>query len=202
MDKMELALGITAALMHVVAFVIYNRQMFIGSSEPKSATWTLWAFLTVLNSTSYLAMSQDWLKSLLPLCSSTACVITFGVALAKGKFKKPDWTDRTIQVLGICSCLIWWGFKTATIANLILQICVILSFIPTFSGVWKNPRIERAPPWFIWSSAYILSIVLVFLRWRHQPQDLAYPINGLVLHAMVGALTYRTAKNNGERRTV
>ncbi|MFA6447565.1 MAG: hypothetical protein WCW31_04935 [Patescibacteria group bacterium] len=195
MDKFVLALSITAALLHIAAFVIYNRQMSLGTSTPISATWTLWAVLTIMNSASYLAMSHDLIKSLLPLASSAACLITFVSALTKGKFEKADPIDRLILRLGLLSGLIWWGFDTATFANLILQVCIALSFIPTFRGTWSNPKTEKPLPWFIWGSAYIFSICVVCLRWRGQPQDFVYPITGLIMHVTVGMLSLRRAPN-------
>jgi hypothetical protein len=187
-------LGITAGLMHVLAFVLYNRQMPKGTSQPNSATWTLWTFLTVLNVSSYAVMSGDWVKSLLPLVSSIACIATFLFSFYKGKLSKIDPWDGLALGIGIISGLVWWYYKSAMYANLILQASVAVSFVPTYRGVWKDPMKERALPWYIWSSAYILSIIVVALRWHNQYQDLVYPVNCLILHAVVGLLTKRSVR--------
>lgn len=184
-------LGVIAGLMHVAAFVLYNKQMLRGTSVPNTATWTLWAFLTVLNVSSYAVMSEDLVKSILPAASSLACVATFLFSWYKGKLKRIDiWEGRALA-LGLVSGIIWWWFKSATYANLILQLSVAISFVPTYRGVWKNPAIERALPWYIWSAAYVLSIVVIAMRWREQYVDLVYPINCLILHVAVGLLTLK-----------
>jgi len=189
--ELIIALGISAGLMHIVAFVIYNKQMLQGTSKPNSATWTLWTFLTVLNVSSYAVMSGDWVKTILPLASSVACILTFFFSLYKGKLSKIDPWDGLALGIGIISGLVWWYFKSATYANLILQASLAVSFVPTYRGVWKEPLKERALPWYVWSAAYVLSIIVIVLRWKGQYQDLVYPINCLILHAVVGMLSKR-----------
>ena len=190
---MDLALwlGITAGVIHVVAFIIYNKQISQEASVPNAATWTLWTFLTVLNATSYAVMSGDIVKSILPAVSSLACILTFLFSLYKGKLSRIDPWDGIALVIGVVSGLAWWWYHSATYANLILQLAIAISFVPTYRGVWKNPAVERALPWYLWSFAYILIIIVVALRWRDQYQDLVYPVNLLLLHAAVGLLTRR-----------
>ncbi|MEA1925749.1 MAG: hypothetical protein U9M90_00685 [Patescibacteria group bacterium] len=190
-----IALGVLAGLLHILVFALYNRQMLKGISQPNLATWILWVFLTVLNVSSYAVMSDDWVKSILPLASSIACILTFLFALYKGKLSKIDPWDGLALGIGIISSLVWWYYKSATYANLILQFSIAVSFVPTYRGVWNNSLKERALPWFMWSSAYILSIIVVILRWQSQYQDLVYPVNCLILHAVVGLLTKRHRNN-------
>jgi len=185
------SLSAFAGLLHILAFALYNRQMLQGTSQPNTATWTLWTFLTVLNVSSYAVMSGDWVKTILPLASSIACIFTFFFSLFKGKLSKVDPWDGLALGIGVISGLVWRHYKSATYANLILQASVAVSFVPTYRGVWKNPLKEKTLPWYIWSSAYILSIAVITLRWKGQYQDLVYPINCLILHAVVGLLTKR-----------
>ncbi len=189
---LAVSLAIFAGVLHIVAFAIYNRQMLHGTSVPNAATWTLWAFLTVLNASSYLVMSGDIVKTILPAASSLACILTFVYAGARGKLSRLDGWDRVALVVGLVSGFVWLRYHSATYANLILQISVAISFVPTCRGVWNDSRVERPAPWFIWSSAYVFSMAVVALRWRGQYEDLVYPLNGLVLHAVVGLLSMRT----------
>lgn len=184
-------LGITAGLMHVVAFALYNKQMLRGTSIPNAATWTLWTFLTVLNVSSYAVMSGDLVKSILPAASSIACIGTFLFSLYKGKLSRMDKWDGFALAIGLVLGFVWWWYHSAICANLILQLSVAISFVPTYRGVWKNPATEKAFPWYLWSFAYVLSIIVVVLRWQGQYVDLVYPVNCLILHAVVGLLTTR-----------
>jgi hypothetical protein len=189
--NLAVSLSVVAGLLHILAFALYNKQMLQGTSQPNAATWTLWTFLTVLNVSSYAVMSDDWVKTILPLASSIACIFTFFFSLFKGKLSKIDPWDGLALGIGVISGLVWLYFKSATYANLILQASIAVSFVPTYRGVWKSPLKEKALPWYIWSFAYILSIAVIMLRWKGQYQDLVYPINCLMLHAVVGLLAKR-----------
>jgi uncharacterized membrane protein YadS len=187
-------LGIIAGILHLVAFAIYNKQMLEGTSRPNAATWNLWAFLTVLNCTSYFVMSTDWVKSFLPIASSFACVGTFFFALFKGKLSPLEKWDKVALTVGIISGLTWWVFKSATYANVVLQFSVLVSFIPTYQGVWKDSSKEKSLPWFIWAFAYVLILIVIWQRWQNQWQDLVYPVNCFFLHIGIGALAIRKSK--------
>lgn len=187
----QVALGVIAGLIHVIGFAVYNKQMIRGQSIPNSTTWTLWTFLSTLNCLTYLDASGDWIKALLPIASSLATIIVFLLAIKKGKLSRLDNLEKILLSLGLLSAVVWYYFHSATKANMILQVCIIISFVATFRSVWKKPKSEKAMPWFIWSSAYTLSITVVLSRWQNQWIDLLYPINCLILHAIVGILTFR-----------
>ena len=187
----ELMLGFAAGLIHIAAFIIYYWQIFSGSSKPNWTTWTLWVFISSLNCISYIAMSKDVIKGILPIASTFACVVVFFASSLKGKFSKLDPKDTIVLLLGISSLFLWWTYHSATYANLLLQVCILISFFPTLRGVRKNPENEKFLPWFVWSFAYILNIIIVFLRWKDQYQDFAYPVNCFFLHFFVGVFSLR-----------
>lgn len=195
MQAITITLGALSAAMHLLAFWLYYRQMLLGTSRPKAASWLLWPVLTVLNCVIYLLSTGDWVKSLLPLASSAACLVIVAVALRRKNLDKPRLWEMIVMMAAIDIAVLYGVFNSAVYANLLIQTCVTISFIPTFAGVWKDPHSERPLPWFIWSAAYILTLAVVILRWHRQPGDLIYPINCLVLHAMVGVFTYRNTRS-------
>ncbi len=186
-----IVLSFLGGFLHLIAFVIYIKQMLKGTSQPNTATWTLWAFLIVLNLSSYAVMSGDWVKAILPAAGAFASVSTFLFSLYKGKLSKLDRWDTLALGIGIVSGLAWWYFKSATYANLILQISILISFVPTYRGVLEDPRKERALPWYLWSTAYLVGMIVILLRWQNQYVDLIYPFLCFLLHAPIGLLTCR-----------
>jgi hypothetical protein len=58
--------GITAGRIHFTAYFFYHRGILKGSSKPNNTSWTLWALLGLLNSTSYVSMSHDVVKTFFP----------------------------------------------------------------------------------------------------------------------------------------
>jgi len=184
-------LATIASLMHIVAFIVYNMQTVSGKNTPSISTWAIWAFLSLFNVASYWDMSGDWVKSLLPTIGSLMCIATFFISLCKGKFVKISKSDFAALCVGLVAVLVWWRYENATYANLVAQVCIFIGFMPTYKSVWQNPRNEKPLAWFLWTSAYIVGIVVVLLRWNNQYQDIVYYADCIVLHLIVALLALR-----------
>lgn len=187
-------LGYVSGTVHVIAFIVYNKRMLKGLSNPNTTSWALWALLSSLNFASYLDMSDDMVKSTISLASASACIFTFVFSIFKGRITKPDFWDGLIFLFSGVSIMVWWIYQSSTYANLVLQLAIAISFIPTFRDVITDCDKEKLLPWAIWSGAYVISIIVVMLRWEGHYQDLAYPINGFVMHGIVGLLSTRKSK--------
>lgn len=184
-------LALVSVMIYLVAFVLYNRQVIRGVSKPNAAMWTLWVLLGFLNAASYRVMTGDWVKALITYAGCTALTLTFVLVLKMGKFTRLSVFDWICLVLGLIAAAAWWIKKDATFANLLMQVCMAISFIPTYRGVWRDPRNEGSIPWFLFSTGYVLSIAVVWLRWTGQIQDLVFPINMVLMHSAVGVLSLR-----------
>ena len=180
-----------ASLMHIVAFLVYNKQTLCGKIRPNIMTWSIWAFVTLLNLASYKAMSGDWIKTILPIISSVMCIATFVISLFVGKFARVSKYDLIALALGIVTPLVWWHFKSATYANMILQASIAIGFVPTFRSVCELPQNEKPLAWFLWSLAYTIGIVVVLMRWNNQYQDIVYYADCIALHFIVALLALR-----------
>jgi len=192
--NLELLLGLIPGLIHFTAFLIYNKQMLKGESRPNTTTWTLWSVIATLNCISYIYMSGDAIKGVIAITGSILCVGTLMLSLVKGKLSKLNRWDIYVLMVGVVAVIFWWIFRSATYGNLILQACFLISFIPTYKYVIKNPKNEKGLPWFIWGFAYLVAICIVLLRWNNQYQDLVYPILSCVTHGGLGFLTLRKLK--------
>lgn len=189
--SLSLVLSVCASVIHLVAFGTYNIQLKDPTFKPTAATWTLWVVLTTANFAAYLSASNDWVKSLVPAVNSAACVLTFFLALARGKFGRLSMTDNAALIIGSVAIFVWWWCQSATYANLLLQGAIAVSFIPTYRTVWNEPHAEKARPWALWGSAYIFLTMVVILRWNGRWQDLVYPVQGAIMHGAVVPLTWR-----------
>jgi len=188
-------LGISAGIIQVIGYYFYSKQVIKNTSTPNSVSWTLWTFGTVVNLYSFASISHDWVKTFLPTVSTIAFLITYAIALSKGKFSWPKKIDLISFFVGLFALVIWWQYNSAAWSNVILQASVSISFIPTFRGVLKNPNIEKPIPWFLWGSAYVVSFITICLRWNNEPLELVYPINCFFLHSAVGVLSLRKTIN-------
>ncbi|MDD5437848.1 MAG: hypothetical protein PHC70_01750 [Patescibacteria group bacterium] len=191
MKAISIALGSLSGGMHILAFWLYYRQMLLGTSRPKAASWLLWPLLTTLNCVLYLLSTGDWIKSILPIASTAASLVIVTVALKRKHLDWPKLWELIIMMAAVNVAILYLIFKSEMTSSLLMQACIVISFVPTIVGVAIQPRSERPTPWFIWASAYVLTLMVVLLRWRGQPSDLVYPTNCFILHAIVGLLTFR-----------
>ncbi|HSD12802.1 MAG TPA: hypothetical protein VLC10_04550 [Patescibacteria group bacterium] len=186
MPAISSALGVVAAAIHLSAYVVYARRTAKGEARLNTATWILWVFLSALNAASYLIMTGDLAKAFLPCAGATACTLTLAFALAKGRASPIAFWDGAALAAGLVAAAAWWLWRSATYANLILQAGFVVSMVPVYRGILKDPRAEPPLPWLMWGAAYAVAITTVLLRWRGHAADLAYPGINLVTHSGVG----------------
>lgn len=182
-------LGIGAAICHAIAYLDYNTKVIKRHTAPNGSTWAIWSSLAILSASSYLKMTGDVAKSILSLINIFWCVSTFCIALYLKRFVRPDKWDVRALSIGLLAALVWWIYKSAMYANLLLQVAILVGFIPTYRLVWNTPTAERCRPWWIWVGAYGILIATVILRWRGQWQDLAYPTTSIMYHSLVPILS-------------
>lgn len=191
---LSIFLGFLAGFLQIVAFVIYNKQLIRGLSKPNITSWGLWAFLSSLNTITYIKFTEDMVKGIMPLTISVIVIFTFLYVLKKGKPSKLDSWDILILFFGVISFLVWQFYQSEVFANLILQLGIAISYIPTYRGVWRNTYNEKPSPWLIWGVAYAIGAIVVLLRWTGQYEALVYPFANSLLSVGVGLLVLRGVK--------
>ena len=193
MQELTIALGLTAALLHGVAFILYNVQTKLGKSSPNVASWSIWAFLATLNALSYREMTGDVVATLQFFTGSVGCILTFLYVLTIGKFSWLKPREWGLFALGILATLVWWKFRSATGANMIVLVAVIISFVPTFEGVWRDPFKETPRSWILWTLAFLVATTNVVLR-DGKPIALLTPVVLLIAHGGIAVLSTQKRK--------
>ncbi len=193
MQELTIALGLTAALLHGVAFILYNVQSKIGQSKPNAASWSIWAFLSTLNALSYREMTGDVVATLQFFTGSVGSILTFLYVLIIGKFSKLKPGEWGLFALGLLATLVWWKFRSATGTNMIVLVAVIISFIPTLEGVWRDPFRETPRSWILCTLAFLVATTNVVLR-DGKPIALLTPIVLLIAHGSVALLSTQSRK--------
>lgn len=186
-----MALGWLSFGLHLAAFVVYGLRARKGQSKPNFATWSIWVLATGLNCASYFLMSDDWVKALQPLAGAAACFTIFVMALKNGQFELPGTAERVMLLISVTAVIIWFVYRDASYANMVLQSAFVVSFIPTLRQIWRKPQDESALPWFMWGGAYLLLILTVAVRWQGNALELVYPVNSFFWHTLAGVLALR-----------
>lgn len=185
-----IALGILIGASHLLGYWIYYRTSVNKETAPNTASWSIWAFGSMVNLLTYANMSNDWAKDILPAVCSFACIVIYIVYLWKGKFKMPKFTDILIFSTDIVATIVWLVVKSPLIGNMACQASTVLSFIPIIRETMKDPEDEEPMAWSMWSIAYALDVVLVITRWK-QWGDVVYPATCLVLSVTMAIIANR-----------
>jgi hypothetical protein len=197
-----LQLGFIAGIIQVTAFVLYNKQVLLGTAKPNTATWSMWLFLTVLNASSYYAMTKEPAQAILPIASATMAMWIYYYALRNEKFGRLQPLDWPVLALGVTAGVVWWWFKSATYANLLVVLAAAISFTPLYRDVWKNPTVEMPGPWYLWSIAYLCNLTVAFMQPKPELLTtllgMVYPASMLLLHVGVGRLAERKINTKAE----
>lgn len=191
--ELSVLLGILSGVLQLIGYWIYVRSMLRTEIRPNSASWFIWAYGAAIETTSYFEMSGDVVKSILPIACTFASIATFVLMLKVGQFKKLKTLDYICVGIDLLALVVWWLYHSATYAHLVAMSSVIISFIPIIWDTWNDPRSEKPLPWLIWSSAYAVATIVVFMRFEKW-EDVVYSGMYFVCHLPVLLISqYKTA---------
>ena len=190
-------ISVVAGVAQLIGYFLYNRAIFSKDIVPNSSSWFLWSVGSSIATVSYCTISEDWVKNILPLTCSVACVGTFIFSLCTGNFSRPDKWDILVIILDVLVVIFWMTTEMENVANLLLQIDIALSFWPMIRETYHHPENERKAPWIVWDFAYLFMLIVVLMRYEKW-WDLLYPINLFFLCLLVTALICRGKKTTCE----
>lgn len=185
-----IATGITAGIVQLHGYWVYNSHVRKGHIIPNGASWFIWGIGSLIAFFIYFDLTHDLIKSTLPFLCSLAAFVTFVFFAIRGHLSKPDSFEIYILILDFCVVVFWLTTGNPRLASLFLQIDVIISFIPIIRSTLIDPSSEKPGAWKIWTLAYLLLTVTVLIRWESW-WELLFPINYLLLHALIWRLSLR-----------
>lgn len=189
-----LPVSIFSGIAQLLGYIIYSKYTIFGKIRPNAASWSIWAFGAVLESLSYIYLTGDVLKNILPIVCAISAVLFFVICTVGGYFKRPSNFEISIIIVDIAIIIVWFITKSPLYANILLILTAVISFIPLIINVYKNPTYENSFPWFIWTLAYGLQTVVVLFRFE-KAEDLIYPVVFFVLHIIVAFLAIDLRKS-------
>src|SRR3989344_2055367 len=122
--------GVSASLLQIIGYIFYLKKIKLGRVRPNTASWSIWAFGSILETVSYIWVTGDWVKNLLPIVCSISAVILFFYCLTRGHFGKISRLEWILIVMDCVAIFLWWWYHSATYANLFLMFTAIVSFVP------------------------------------------------------------------------
>lgn len=193
-------IAISSGLLHLVGYSLYAKGIFSGNIKPNAASWSIWAFSAVLEGLSYIYVTNDVYKNILPIICTISSIALVVACFFRGSFKPLTSFEKKIVALDIIIMVIWYLTESSFIANLLLVITAVISFVPIIKDTRDDPYSEDATPWFVWSLAYTFQLIVVVGRWQKW-EDLLYPLVFLVLHLLVAFYARNSRRKGGKDKT-
>jgi len=187
--NLSIYIGFLAATLQIVGYILYWKGIRKGLIQSNPVSWFIWAYGSLISLGTYSQMTNDWVKDILPLGCSVACIILCFQVFRfsdRGTFDRYDYMIICIDL----AVTVAWFFVGATIANLLDQFGTLISFVPLVYGLLSGKNKELPTPWLIWSLAYLCQIAVVLARYEKW-EDLAFPVVCFFTHSTVYLLSLK-----------
>jgi hypothetical protein len=125
--------------------------------------------------------------------STIDCIVCGAILICKlFKSVKPT-LELTIIVFGVSAIYIWRCLENVEVANLMICVASTVASIPTLRDVWKNPKTESPPSWWLSTGAYSMMTTCVLIE-RDSSVEFVAPIVLMLVHAGVAILASKNKK--------
>lgn len=189
------ALAIIAGAVQVLGFCLYFNKVRASKTQPNTSAWFLWVLIGAVNATSYYTMPEvNWVKACVAIVNALCCLSFATYALRNGEFKPLTSFEWSATIIVATAALSWYVTSNAQVGNAILQGAYMLSFIPLYVYLWKNPHAEKPLCWLVWAGSHVIGIIIVILTWNGHPLELLYSCIIIPLNLVIVWLTRRKLK--------
>lgn len=194
---MEQILQISGSLILLLVYFFYLRQTIKGQSTPNPSTWMVWFCIMGINTITYFqVVDENYLKTAVVFISFIGISSIMLYSLFKGKFAKLTKTDSLLLSLTIIIGVFWQITENAKLSNLLLQVIILISFLPTVIGLIQGRLKEKHLPWTLATIAYCLQTTSLLINYDGNVYQLFLPIfNGIVGNGAIPViLIYKSIK--------
>ncbi len=187
---MVLILSILAGLINAAGQLQYIYYLVSKKIILNKATWGISAAMMCLQAGSYFYIvktENPWIATT-SIVVAVSFVFIFLYSFVYGRYAQLSSSDKVSLAVGLGVIALWQLTGDAKLANGILVVAVVVSFIPTIIGLFQGRLREKPWPWFIGPCSYVLVVASIFFEsGLSNPAAFAYPlIVGIVLNSFVG----------------
>lgn len=186
---LELLSSISSIILLSV-YVVYFKQVKNGTSTPNPVSWLTWVIASSINVVTYLSVVEgDYWKSSIAIVSNLCMIGICAYSFYQKKFAKLTLFDFFILVLAILIGVFWQVTQSDRLANILIQIIFVISFIPTIYGLYMGTLSEKPAPWWIAVLAYFIQIIALCISYTGDWLVLLFPfVNGILGNGSVAVL--------------
>jgi len=154
--------SLIAGILMILVMATYLYKVVTGISTPNTATWVIVLVVMTLNTlTYYTVVGGDLRKVGISVLATLGIIAIFTYSLFKGKFSRIGLIDGIVISLAFVVGFVWRTTGDAVLANLALQIVLLISFLPTARGLVRNEIRDHPLPWTLAVLSYCFQILTV-----------------------------------------
>lgn len=189
---MQTNLAIFGCIVFVFATIQYFRQLIKGDSVPNPATWLISSTVMIINAITYfIVVKEHNVEAAIAVISAICLTSIFLFSLFKGKFAKLVWFDYLVIGFIVAICAFWYLTGDAISSNLLIQIVLISSFLPTIVGLLTHKLKESPIAWSFALIPYVTQIFVLVLSGKEVMwQAYVFPIvNGILGNGLIAVIS-------------
>lgn len=182
--------SIISSLTACCSIFFYLKQVKHASSTPNPATWLIVFVVISINTATYYFLNHKNIWSILmPIILTAGIGITIIYSFFKGRIAKVGAVEVAALVGSLIVGIIWKTTADEKMANLLMQVILVSSFIPTLIGLAKKKIKEESFAWNLAVISYFFLMLSVISKPEWEWAQLAYPFfNGIMGNGSVAIL--------------
>lgn len=201
-----LMLGIIAALLQVMGYLVYGFKILKRDITPNPTSWLMFAYGTTL----LVILEWDRGASIALLALPVVCaLLSIAIALyCLHKVRRAWWPEHGLEkfsfsldvLLTIAYLFTWVLLAQGAIdaegknwAEILILICwnvgIFTAFFPLLRQVYYHPQSEHAAAWIIWTFAYLTLTAATVVEEGAVNELLFYPVILAFVCAFIGIHT-------------
>lgn len=153
----KLIIAIVAAVLTVVGYGAYFRDIFAKKTKPHLYTWLIWV-ITLGTATVALLHGGGKFGSLSLIIGT---VLVFSVFILSFKYGTKDINkkDAVVLILALMAVVVWWQLDNPLAAVLMVTAIDGAGYIPTIRKSFNDPWSETISFWIIMTIAGFLTLI-------------------------------------------
>src|SRR3989344_52012 len=196
------ALGIVAASLHVVGYLVYGFKVLRRDLLPNPASWVMFASGTTLLPVLEWDRSATIGLLLLPLVCAISSIVVAIYCLRK--VRRAWWPEHlleqasfvidvllTVAYVGawilLAQGVIGEGARSTTVIFILIcwNVGIFTSFFPLLRQVYRHPMSEHFESWVIWTCAYAILTILTLVEQGGLDELFLYPALNAAVHGFI-----------------
>lgn len=193
---MQQLFQIMGSIILIIVYILYFKQVTKNESTPNAGTWIIWSLIMTINTFTYLQVVKgEYLKVAIVFVSFISITLVTFYAIFKNKFAKLSRLDLLLLILAIIIGVVWQITDNAILANILIQLVLIISFLPTAIGLLQDRLKEKHLPWTLALIAYVLQTISLTFNYDGNIYQFFLPvINGILGNGLITAILIYKAK--------